>query len=179
MSLTWCFTFLSRSKTSIQGEWRTQSNVSTISDKLETLNVGLDLSSHGDSLLNIFLRIVIGWSRRWSLKKGPVFMEHWSFTFQSRKTLQERHMVSQWKPSCLLSELSDCWCLSRWKSCGGKRWEHVGEQCHTPLQLVSGGRHESISVALLLAGFDRTLVSLFHLNIFSWPEEVNNPIFSI
>lgn len=31
--------------------------MSIISNNLETLNAGLDLSSHGDSLLNIFLRI--------------------------------------------------------------------------------------------------------------------------
>ena len=59
-------------------------------------------------------------------------------------------MVSQWKQSCLLSELSDRWCLLRWKSCDWKRWEHAGEQCHTPrraLELAVDGRHESVQIS--------------------------------
>lgn len=64
---------------------------------------------------------------------------------KSWKTLQERRMVSHWKQSCLLSELSDRWCLSV-----EKRWEHVGDQFHTPLcrvELVGGGRHESVRIS--------------------------------
>lgn len=41
-------------------------------------------------------------------------------------------MVSQWKQASLLSELSDRFFVLRWKSSGWKRWEHVGERCHTP-----------------------------------------------
>lgn len=61
-----------------------------------------------------------------------------------RHSKRDTWSVSGNSPVFFLSELSDRWCLLRWKSRGGKRWEHAGEQCHTPLELVSDGRHESV-----------------------------------
>lgn len=82
-------------------------------------------------------------------------MEHGCFAFHGWKILQTRRVVSQWKQCCLLSELSELCVL---------RWEHVGDQCRTPLELVSDGRHESVqlSVALPVMVY-RTLVRLFQL----------------
>lgn len=67
---------------------------------------------------------------------------------RSGKTKRDTWLVSG-KQSCLLSELTDRWCVLRWKSCGWKRWEHAGEQCHTPpcpLEL-DGDMRESVWIS--------------------------------
>lgn len=76
-------------------------------------------------------------------------MEHHCFTFHTVKVTglwlerlfnqllpTKEYTVSQWKQSCLLSELSDRQSLVQWKSRGRKRWEQLaGSVTRLPLLL--------------------------------------------
>lgn len=93
-------------------------------------------------------------------------MEHRCFTFQSRKTLQERHMVSQWKQSCFFFYQSF---LIVGVCYGGKAVVgSVGNMLASSVTRLSSWLvMEGMSqCSTARAGFDRTLDRLFHLNVF-------------
>ena len=113
--LTWCFTLLSRPKTSMQAE-RPTHNVSNESSIV--LSQGLDLSSHISRWLVFVVHGCFSSQSGFGLKQPSATERVWKSCDRQRQ--MERVVFVITAPCPALSAVVE------------KRWEGVGEQGHTP-----------------------------------------------